>query len=107
MNNASGGTQPVLAAVLAFGIMLAESSAAQQPTAESFILPTTDKQCDQFNRSWVVASQHTYLSIKVRVWWTAVGAKEMEEEIVLSPGASRAIGCASELKIVSAEILQF
>lgn len=96
-----------MAAMLAFGVVLAESSAAQEPTPVSFILPTSDKQCDQFNRSWVVASKHTHLSIKVVVKWSAVGAKEMQEEIVLSPGASRAIGCASELQIVSAEIMPF
>jgi hypothetical protein len=107
MKFVSGGMRPLLAAVLAFGIILAGSTAAQEPTAESFILPTTDKQCDQFNRSWVVANQHTHLSIKVRVRWSAVGAKEMEEEMVLSPGGSRAIGCAAELKVVSAEIMQF
>jgi hypothetical protein len=107
MKYASGGTRPALAALLAFGIMLSGSSAAQEPTAVSFILPTADKQCDQFNRSWVVANTHTYSSIKVRVRWSAVGAKEMEEEVVLSPGASRAIGCAAELQIVSAEIMQF
>lgn len=107
MKIASGGLQPLLAAVLVFGIILAAPSAAQEPTAVSFILPTADKQCDQFNRSWVVASKHTHLSIKVRVRWSAVGAREMEEEMVLSPGASRAIGCASELQIVSAEIMQF
>lgn len=108
MNNTSGGTRPLLAAVLAFGFALAPAvCGAQEPAAASFIVPTTDKQCDEFNRSWVVASQHTYLSIKVRVRWSAVGAKEMEEEFVLSPGASRAIGCAAELEIVAAEIMQF
>jgi hypothetical protein len=55
----------------------------------------------------VLSSQHTYLSIKVRVRWSAVGAKEMQEEFVLSPRASRALGCGSELQIMSAEILQF
>jgi hypothetical protein len=54
-----------------------------------------------------VANRHTYLSIKVRVRWAAVGAKEMEEEFILSPAGGRAIGCASKLEIVSAEILQF
>ena len=107
MKNASGGTQPVRAALLAFGIGLAAPAAAQEPTAESYILPTADKQCDQSNRSWVVASRHTQLSIKVVVKWSALGAKEMQEEIVLSPGKSRAIGCASELQIVSAEIMPF
>lgn len=107
MKIASGGIRPLQAAVLAFGIILAGSSAAQEPAAESFIVPRADKQCDEFNRSWVVANQHTYLSIKVQVRWSAVGAKEMQEEIVLMPGTSRAIGCAAELKIVSAEIMQF
>ena len=73
----------------------------------SFITPTSDKQCDQFNKSWVVANKHTYLSIKVRVRWAAVGAKELTEEFVLSPGTSRALGCGAELEIVSAEIMQF
>lgn len=107
MRNGSGGTRPLVAAALAFGLTLAPWCGAQEPAAASFIVPSTDKQCDEFNRSWVVASQHTYLSIKVRVRWFAVGAKEMQEEFVLSPGASRAIGCAAELEIVSAEIMQF
>ena len=106
MKNMSGDKQPLLAAVLAVAMIPAGSFAAEEPTAVSFILPTADKQCDEFNRSWVVASQHTYHSIKVRVRWSAVGAKEMQEELVLSPGASRAIGCASELQIVWAEIMQ-
>lgn len=107
MKNALGGTRPLLAAVLAIGVIWAGLCVAQEPAAASFIVPTSDKQCDQFNRSWVVSSQHTYLSIKVRVRWSAVGAKEMEEEFVLSPGASRALGCGAELEIVSAEIMQF
>lgn len=102
-----GKTRQLPAAVLAFGVTLAGLCAAQEPAAASFIVPTTDKQCDEFNRSWVVSSQHTYLSIKVRVRWSAVGAKEMQEDFLLSPGASRAIGCASELEIVSAELMQF
>lgn len=73
----------------------------------SFIQPKADKQCDEFNRSWVVSNQHTYLSIKVQVRWSAIGAKEVQEEFVLSPGASRALGCASELEILRAEIMQF
>ena len=97
----------MLAAVLVCGAALAVPCAAQEPAPSSFILPTTDKQCDQFNRSWVVSSKHTYLSIKVGVRWSAVGAREMREDFVLTPGASRAIGCASELEIVSAEIMQF
>jgi len=103
-----GNTRHLPAAVLVCGITLAGLCAAQEPAAASFIVPTTDKQCDEFNRSWTVSSQHSYLSIKVRVRWSAVGAKEMqEEEFVLSPGAARAIGCASELQIVSAELMQF
>jgi hypothetical protein len=107
MRIVSGGTRPLVAAVLAVGVTLAEPCAAQEPTAASFILPTSDKQCDEFNRSWVVANRHTYLSIKVRVRWAAVGAREMQEEFVLSPGASRAIGCGAELEILSAEIMEF
>lgn len=107
MRTASGGTRLLAAAVLAFGLTMAGLCPAQERAAASFIQPTTDKQCDQYNRSWVVSSQHTYLSIKVRVRWSAVGAKEMTEEILLAPGASRAIGCASELEIVWAEIMQF
>jgi hypothetical protein len=105
MRIVSGGAKPL--AVLAFGVCMAGLCAAQEPTAVSFIEPRPDKQCDQFNRSWVVANKHTYLSIKVRVRWAAVGAKEMQEEFVLSPGTSRALGCGAELEIISAEILQF
>ena len=93
--------------MLAFGLALAGVCAAGEPAAATFVVPTADKVCDQFNRSWVVANQHTYLSIKVQVRWSAVGAKEVREEFVLSPGATRALGCASELEIVSAEIMQF
>jgi hypothetical protein len=107
MRNARGGALSRAAAVVALGIGLAGVCAAQETAAEKFIVSTTDKQCDEWNRSWVVASQHTYLSIKVVVKWSAVGAKEMQEEFVLSPGASRAIGCAAELYIASAEIMQF
>lgn len=107
MRNASGGTRPLSAAVMVFGLALAGECAAEERAAASFIVPTSDKQCDQFNRSWVVANQHTYHSIKVQVRWSAVGAKEMREEFVLSPGASRALGCGAELEIMSAEIMQF
>ena len=107
MRNASGGTRPLLAAVMIVGLALAGECAAEEPAAASFVVPTSDKQCDQYNRSWVVANRHTHLSIKVQVRWAAVGAKEMREEFVLSPGASRALGCGAELEIVSAEIMQF
>ena len=107
MRIVKGGRKPLPIAVLAFGVGFAGVCAAQEPAAESFIEPRPDKQCDEFNRSWVVGSRHTYLSIKVRVRWAAVGAKEMEEEFVLSPGASRALGCGAKLEILSAEIMQF
>ena len=107
MRKFTGGRKPSRIAVLAFGVGLAGLCAAQEPTAASFIEPKPDKQCDEFNRSWVIASRHTYLSIKVRVRWAAVGAKEMQEEFVLSPGASRALGCGAELEILSAEFMQF
>jgi hypothetical protein len=107
MKQAQGGARPVRAAVLALAITLAELCSAQAPAATDFIVPTTDRPCDEFNRSWVVTSRHTYLSIKVQVRWSAVGAKEMQEEFILSPGGSRAIGCAAKLEVVSAEILQF
>lgn len=108
MKNASGGMRPpLLAAVLAAGIVLAGTCAAEEPAPTTFVRYTSDKVCDQYNRSWVVSSQHTYLSIKVTVKWSAVGAKEMREEFVLSPGASRALGCASEVEIMAAEIMQF
>jgi predicted cobalt transporter CbtA len=102
-----GGTRPSWAAVLAFGLIFAGPCLAQDPAPESFISPTPDKQCDEFNRSWKVTNQHTYLSIKVVVRWNAVGAKEMQEEFILPPGTTRALGCGAELKIVSAQIMQF
>jgi len=107
MKKVSGEARPLAAAMLAFGLALAGLCEAEEPAAASFILPTADKQCDQYNRSWVVANQHTFFSIKVQVRWSAVGAKEVREEFVLSPGQSRALGCASEMEIVSAELLQF
>lgn len=107
MRNASGGTRPLPTAMMVLVFALAGECAAEEAAAASFVVPTADKQCDQFNRSWVVANQHTYHSIRVQVRWSAVGANEIKEEFVLSPGASRALGCASELEIMSAEIMQF
>lgn len=107
MHNTKGGTRLFAAAVLAFGIILPGFSAAQEPAATSFVKPVSDRQCDEFNHSWVVTSQHTYLSIKVVVRWAATGAKDMQEEFILAPGASRALGCASKVEIVSAELMQF
>jgi len=107
MKKNPGGTRLVVAAVLAFGITLTQLCVAQETAATDFIQSTTDRQCDEHNRSWTVANRHTYLSVKVRVRWSAVGAKAMEEEFVLSPGQGRAIGCASTLEVVAAELLQF
>ncbi len=109
MKKTSGGIRPLAAAVLTFAMTLAGECVAQTPApaAVDFVVPTMDKQCDEFNRSWVVSNKHTYLSIKVQVKWSAVGAKEMQEEFILSPGEARAIGCASKLDILSAEIMQF
>ena len=107
MRIATGGTRLFCAAVLAFGITSGDVCAAQEPAAADFIVPATDRQCDEFNRSWVVGNRHTYLSIKVAVRWSAVGAKEMQEEFILSPGEVRAIGCAAKLDVLSAEIMQF
>lgn len=107
MGQVQGNTRPLSAVVLAFGIALAELCTAAEPAAADFIVSSTDRQCDEYNRSWTVANRHTYLSIKVRVRWSAVGAKEMEEEFVLSPAGGRAIGCAAKLEVLSAEIMQF
>jgi hypothetical protein len=107
MKTVSGGARPIAAAVLIFVSVVAGPCLAEEPAPASFIVPTPDKQCDEFNRSWKVTSQHTYRSIKVVVRWTAVGAKEMQEEFVLAPGATRALGCAANVEIVSAEIMQF
>jgi hypothetical protein len=113
MGQVQGKSRSLPVAVLAFGIVLgdlcaaAEEAPAKEPPATEFIVSSTDKQCDEFNRSWVVTNKHTYRSIKVRVRWSAVGAKQMQEEFILSPSGGRAIGCASQLEIVAAEILQF
>lgn len=107
MQKTQGGTRLWSAAVLAFGMVLPGLCGAQEPAATDFVKPASDRQCDEFNHSWVVTSQHTYLSIKVVVRWAATGAKEMQEEFILAPGASRALGCASKVDIVSAEIMQF
>lgn len=112
MHIVSGGTRSAWAAVLAFALFcaagpgLAQEAAAPSAAAD-FIQPTPDRQCDEHNRSWKVTNQHTYLSIKVVVRWAAVGAKEMQEEFILAPSATRALGCAAKLEIVSAEIMQF
>lgn len=107
MKQVSGGIRPLAAAVLALAMALADVCVAQQPDAADFIVPTMDRQCDEFNRSWVVSNKHTYLSIKVQVKWSATGAREMQEEFILSPGEARAIGCASKLEVLSAQIMQF
>lgn len=107
MKQISGGIRPLRAAVLVSAMTLAGLCVAQTPTAADFIVPTMDKQCDEFNRSWVVSNKHTHLSIKVQVKWSATGAREMQEEFILSPGEARAIGCASKLDVLSAEIMQF
>lgn len=115
MKTASGGGRP-WAAMLAFGLTCglfwagpcwSQEAPAQESTAASFIKPSPDRQCDEHNRSWKVTSEHTYRSIKVVVRWSAVGAKEMQEEFILAPGATRALGCAARLDIVSAEIMAF
>lgn len=108
MHRALGGTGSGWAAVLIgmtwIGVCPAQETAA---SASSFIEPSPDRQCDEFNRSWKVTSKHTFLSIKVVVRWEAVGAKEMQEEFILPPGGTRALGCAAKLDIVSAELMQF
>lgn len=111
MKSASGGGR-LRAAVFAFGLTWAglcssQETASQEPAATSFVKPSPDRQCDEHNRSWKVTSEHTYRSIKVVVRWNAVGAKEMQEEFILAPGATRALGCAAQLEVVSAEIMQF
>jgi hypothetical protein len=106
MRNAKGGP-PLFVVVAAVGITMAGACAAEETAAETFVRTVTDKVCDQFNRSWAVTNEHTYLSIKVTVWWSAVGAKEMQEEFVLPPSGGRTIGCAAELKIVTAQIMHF
>jgi hypothetical protein len=93
--------------MLACGVVLGSFCLAEEPSAASFIVPTPDLKCDEFNRSWKVTNQHTYLSISVTVRWSAVGAKEMQEEFILAPRQTRAIGCASNLEIVSSQIMQF
>lgn len=107
MKSTSGGARPAGAGLLAFALLVAASALAQDPEAASYIVPTPDRQCDEFNRSWKVTSQHTYRSIKVVVRWTAVGAKQMQEEFILAPGGTRALGCAANLEIVSAQIMDF
>lgn len=107
MQKTQGGTRLLPAVVLAFGALLPGLCAAQTPAATDLVKPMSDRQCDEFNHSWVVTSQHTYLSVKVVVRWAAVGAKEMQEEFILAPGASRALGCAAKVEVVSAEVMQF
>lgn len=111
MKIASGGGR-LSAAVFAFGLAWAglcpaQDAPAQEPPATSFIKPSPDRQCDEHNRSWKVTSEHTYRSIKVVVRWNAVGAKSMQEEFILAPGATRALGCAAQLEVIAAEIMQF
>jgi hypothetical protein len=95
------------AVLLTWGMILARVCTAEEAPATSFVVPTPDRQCDEFNRSWKVTNQHSYLSIKVTIRWHAVGAKEMQEEFILAPRAIRAIGCAPNVEIVAAELLQF
>jgi hypothetical protein len=108
MKTALGGGR-LGAAVLAFGLIWGGAGWSQEapPPATSFIKPTPDRQCDEHNRSWKVTNEHTYRSIKVLVRWIAVGAKQMQEEFILTPGGARALGCAAQLEIVAAEIMEF
>jgi hypothetical protein len=107
MKTARLATRTLQAALLIFGLVLAPICPAQDAPATSFIVPKPDRQCDEFNRSWKITNTHSYLSIKVTVRWHAVGAKEMQEEFILTPGQSRGIGCAPSIEIVAAEIMQF
>jgi hypothetical protein len=100
-------TRPLLVAVLTCGVILTRLCSAEEAPPESFLLTTPDRQCDEFNRSWKVSNQHSYLSIKVTIRWHAVGAKEMQEEFILQPRQVRGVGCAPAVEIVSAELMQF
>lgn len=107
MKTTLGGARPMAVGLLTFALSVTASSLAEEPEPASFVVPSADRQCDEFNRSWKVSSQHTYRSIKVVVRWSAVGAKEMQEEFILAPGATRALGCAANIEIVSAQIMEF
>lgn len=107
MKTAPRGIRTIRAALLFWALILAHACPAQDTPATSFIVPKPDRECDAFNRSWKVTNQHTYLSIKVTIRWQAVGAKEMQEEFILAPGESRGLGCAPNVEVVAAELLQF
>lgn len=107
MTSARLAARTIPAALLTCGILVARLCPAEEAPAASFIVSTPDLQCDEFNRSWKVTNQHSYLSIKVTMRWHAVGAKEMQEEFILAPRAIRGIGCAPSVELVSAELMQF
>lgn len=107
MKTAPLAARPLTAAVLGLGMIVARVGSGEEAPATSYVVPTPDLKCDEFNRSWKVTNQHSYLSIKVTIRWHAVGAKEMQEEFVLAPRDSRAIGCAPGVEVVAAELMQF
>ena len=85
----------------------ANFSRAAEPAAIDYVVAMEDKPCDDVNRAWSVLNQHTYLSIQVRVQWQPVGGMQKEETLVLPPQKRVPVGCAPNVKILTAELLQF
>jgi hypothetical protein len=94
-------------ALLVCGLLPASISRAAEPAATEFLETYTDRTCDEANKSWMITNTHTHFSVQVKVQWHPVGGTLTEETIVLAPQQRRPIGCAPELQIVSAELMQF
>ena len=94
-------------AVLICVMLPADFSRAAEPAAIDFVVALDDKPCDDTNRAWSVLNQHTYLSIQVKVQWQPVGGLQKEETLVLPPQKRVPVGCAPNVKILSAELMQF
>lgn len=92
---------------LACGLIPAQFCRADDPVAADFVVPYVDKKCDDVNSSWLIANKHTHLSIQVTLQWQAVGGRQKEETIVLSPNERRPVGCAPTVQIISAKLMEF
>lgn len=100
-------TARLVVSLLICVLVPAQFSRAAEPGALEFVVAMEDKPCDDANRAWSVLNKHTYLSIQVTVQWQPVGGMQKEETLVLPPQKRVPVGCAPEVRIVSAVLMQF
>ena len=92
---------------LVYGFLGLQLCHADEPLPAEFVFVYTELECDKSNSAWAVMNKHSYLSIRATLRWHPVGGAEKEEIIVLSPQEKRAVGCAPDVQVVSAELMQF